>query len=505
MQEQGYGVNNIGSLGTLMIKNMYFVGIPYGYQPMLRRPYILNNINSQNLKRIGDAFENDIKVSGKVTPSTVATQLNAIVGLRAHGEGMSLVEMPNGWGGKRFRIVMVVEVTLGARKKQYLIQGYTDYFGLSGVSIDESGLDQGMVIYINSITEIDIIYSHALGKYSFHIGETYNTLQDYVSRYEQNLSNVNNLSLIRPSDIMKANSVINSQSYNNGMSFQAPGGNLYGFGEYNANTTATSLRKNSDPSTYLTRLINGCLAGQAISSVSYDDNSAENVFVSGAANVPEPVLANNLFITKLQEATGVYSPTTLRVSDLYRLDPTLSGSGRLQVFVNDDMGEVVKMVPELGSYETSSTISPTPKNIQILELNNAITSNLLGVGLTSVTFYLNTFLSVPSLTIMHAKSLLGDEHVPECCEKLKAVFYTQIIPHFTRGGLYQYELFVNADILKDTTISVSDEGSFGTEKEIFRFPTFADALYSPMIATKEDRNIIIRDFETIYENVMLTQ
>lgn len=495
-----YGSNS-GGLATLHIKHVYFVGIPYGYQPMVRRPYMLNSMSSETLKKINNAFSHDIAVGGKISPSTIASDLNGIIGLRAHGDGMKLIEMPNGWNTSRFRIVMVVEVSMGARKKQYLVQGYTDYMGV-GTGYTEEYLDPEMTIYVNSITEIDIVYSVSTGVYSFNIGETYNTLQDYVSRHEQNLS-ANNLSLIRPSDVMKANSVINSQSYNNGMSFASPGGNLYGFGEYSSDTATTSLRRNSDPTIYFSRLINSCLSGQSISSISYDDNSAENVFLSGASTVPEPILANNLFVSRLQDVTGEYYPTILKVRNLYDLDFSLRNSGRLQIFKNDDYGEVTKLVPELGTGVTSPTITPTPKNIQILELNNAITSNLLSVGLTSVTFYLNTFTSIPQITIMSGKSLIGDEHVPECCEKLKSVFYSQIIPYFTKGGLYQYELFVHSDMLKDTTISVTDEGQFQGEKEIFRFPTFADALYSPMIATQEDRGVLIRDFDTIYENVMM--
>lgn len=496
----GMTLNSVGSIGTLTIKSVYFVGIPYGYQPMVRRPYILNNINSQNLKSIQNAFQNDRAIAGKVTPSTVATHLNNIVGLKAYGSEMNLIDMPNGWGGKRFRVIMVVEIQMGPRKKQYLIQGYTDHYGVGGM-VSESSLDPEMTIFINSITEIDIVYSYAHNKFHFTMGETYNTLQDYVSKYEQNY-NQSQLALIRPSDIMKANAVMNSNSYYNGESFDMPGSNLYGFGEYSQNITNTSLRKNADPSVYFSRLINGVISGQKTASTSYDDNSTENVFINGSQVVPEPVLANNLFITKLQEATSEYSPSTLKIKHLYKLDYTLPNTGRIQIFENDDYGEVTKFSPELGTITTTSTITPTPRNIQVLELNNSITSNLISVGLSSATFFIDTFTSVPTMTIMSGKSILGDEFVPECCETLKSLFYTQILPHFTRGGMYRYQIFVHSDIMKDTTISITEEGCLDGEREVFRFPTFADSLYSPMIATREDKSVLIKDFDTIYENIM---
>lgn len=491
---------NVGSMGVLHIKSVYFVGIPYGYQPMVRRPYMLNNINSQNLKSIKNAFQNDISIGGKISPNTVATHLNNIVGLRAYGSEMNLIEMPNGWGGKRFRVIMVVEIQMGIRRRQYLVQGYTDDYGIGSIAA-ESHLNPNMMIFINSITEIDIIYSVAHQKYSFNMGDTYNTLQDYVAKYENNFS-PSNLALIRPSDIMKANAVMNSRPYLNGDPFDAPGGNLYGFGEYNQNVTNTSLRKNSDPSIYFSRLINGVVSGQKSASISFDDNSVENVFINGANNIPEPVLANNLFITKLQEATGEYSPSALQVRHLYLLDHTLQNTGRVHVFENDDYGEVTKFSPELGTITTSPTINPTPRNIQILELNNSITSNLISVGLSSATFFIDTFTNVPTITIMSGKSILGDEFVPECCETLKSLFYTQILPHFTRGGMYRYQILVHSDIMKDTTISITEEGRLDGDREVFRFPTFADSLYSPMIATREDRSVLIKDFDVIFENVM---
>lgn len=497
------GVQSSPFESTLKITNLYFIGIPYGYVPMVRRSYAINSLNAENLRHIQNVVDEQ-RTYGKISPSAIAQSLGGIIGLKGLSDGTRLIDMPNGWTTQRYRVILTVDIQSGVVKKKLLIQGYTDFMGVANAFNDNmSAMQQlnqfspDMQIFINSINEINIIYNRYEGRYSYSMGETYNTLQDYISKYEQGMDN--DLALIRPSDIMRLNSVRTPENYGD----MAMDGNYHGFGEYTSHTCNPSVRKNLDPSTYFSRIINGYIVGQANASISYDGYDMENVHINAATHAAEPRITNNLFIMKLKEIMGVYNPTVLRIGDLMQLDPTLPHSvGVIGVFNNTSVGEYTKFLPELGSLETSHTVAPSPRNLQILELNNAIVGNLVSVGLSQVTFTLDTFMSIPVIAVMQAKSLLGDEFVPECVERFKAICETQIIPHVTRNNYFKYQISVHADIMKDTTIAITEEGDFQGPKEVFRFPTFADSLYNPMIATKEDRNVFLRDLDQIQENVI---
>lgn len=490
----------LSNYGTMNIKELFLIGIPYGYQPMIRRSFMINNLNHETLNRFEVAVGEDMETGGKISPLTIAKNIGNMVSLRSYSGENSIIQMPNGWSEPRFRFILVVEVKVGPATRRYFIQGYTDYYGFGqGCSLDDN-----MSLFINSITDIDMNFNHRSRRMDTRLGETYNTLRDYSAYVDNEMSKYVS---IRPLDIMNMNSAITSMSFEDGNKY--PGSfDIYGFGEYNNNQTITSSRKNSDPNVYMSRLINGYIEGQNIASTSYDSCGVgqEIVYRSAAQSVPEPILAQNTFIRKIQEVTGQLSPTSLRLGDLYRIDPTLFGdNSRIQVFENNDQGYAIKTDNyfNAGNEYVSSTIEPTFRNIRILEINNSITSNLVSCGLAKAFFNITAFLGQGFINVIEAKSLLGDDKVPECVERFKSIVRNIVIPYITRGDIAELDIAIDADITKDTTIVVSrfNDDIGHVEKEIFRFPTFADALYSPMICSKEERMTFNRDFETITQSI----
>lgn len=498
-------------LGSISIENLYFVEVNQSYMPMTRRCYMINNLNSETINNIEETFNRERQLSGKITAESLASNLCGIVGLRGNVQGQRAIDMPNGWKTSRFRVILIVVVRAGPLYTKYFIQGYTDYIGVTGNDV----LDPNMTIYINSITEVKSIYNVKTKTYNLHMGETYSTLSDFCNKgsvYPQPTDQA----LIRPVDMMKINLALHTSqdeygeyptenSYDNSY-------NVLGFGEYPTEGTETSVRRNLDPSIYLSRMVNGYIAGQHLSSIDYDQNTRTDILRSAMRGLPEPEFLNNSFIVRLREVTNNFSPSSLSLQHLFALDTDLmyDRTGRIKILRNDTVPTYEKISNEVRDLDapvdyTSSTIAPTDRNLRVLELNNMITGHLLNSCLTRATIFISAIIpGQPYVTIQDADSLLGQDILLSACENFKTVMNSMVIPYFTRNYVNPCEIMIQSDVLKDTTIVLTEFTGYSSqgEREIFRFPTFADSLWNPMIATTSERSTLNRDLNEIFNNVL---
>lgn len=495
-------------LGTITILQLYFVEVKQGYQPMTKRCYMVNNLNHQTMEQLENFCQKERYETGRISPIGIANNLAGIVGLRGNTQDQRTIMMPNGWNTSRFRVILVVEVRAGPIFTKYFIQGYTDYLGASQTDT----LDPNMTIYINSVSEIKTSYNAKKKTYDMYMGETYSTLTDFCRKVDQNPWETDQ-ALIRPIDIMKLNFAQESNHENND-EYYTHHTQMYGFGEYPAEATETTIRKNLDPSIYLTRMMNAYIDGQHLSSTSYDTSFDADIYASAVRELPEPEFLNNSFVMRLREVTNNYSPSSLTLQNLFQLDYTLEHdqTGRVMVLRNDGETSYEKISSDMRDLTapveyTSSTIQVTDRNLRILELNNMITGHLLNCGLTKATLIISCLIpGHPHVSVTEANSLLGQEIVNSAVENFKRSLTTLVIPYFSRGYTTTSEIMIQADVLKDTTIVITEYDGYGAtgDREIFRFPTFADALWNPMISTTNERAVLNKDLNDIFANALTT-
>ena len=200
--------------------------------------------------------------------------------------------------------------------------------------------------------------------------------------------------------------------------------------------------------------------------------------------------------------------TTFSVFDLERLFYSNFNS---VVKVFQSSGEVIKeriskraSMGILDPMEPSETYNANVLTSRSLEFNNSVSSYMSECGLSeSVIMIASAPGAAPIVTVLNGKSLMGDPYVVPGCSKLENLLRVIALPKFMLDiGITSFSIKIHADLLKDTVrnIKVDDYGY----EEFFKFPTFCDSNYLPVVMNKQQRGELIRDIDWIYSEVDTT-
>lgn len=487
------------TMKRVFVKNFIICGIDNGYQSMYRRSYCFNNLNGRSIGAIQDIFNRDMEGGGKIMPTTLSQELPWLMSLK-NAPG-TMIEIPNGWNERRFRFILQIEVPVtGPYTRYYIIQGFTDYLGAT-----QTNIDPNLRLFINSISEAEAVLNKVTGQYTYNIGTTYQTLKDIsreVHEYNVNLysnRDPNQLSLLRPTDYWTSQRLNKELRYDNGEGFNV--GSIVGVGEYTPYSAQTSLRGNQDPNVYLGRIINSYQTGRNVGRYSQSYGDETDIYRLAEREVPEPILAHNTFLGRLQDITGETSPSVLTYGQLMAIDPGVEKVKH--IILNSGETYSYRIGMEINdTNDTMETMTPSELNVRVLELNNSITSAIINSGLTSAEIYVKSDgIGVPIVEVLGAKSLFSDGFVIPGSNTLRDILSSLIIPKFTRNGECPCEMKISCDTLKDTLINLVDY-NYGLDQMIYKFPTFADSLYSPVIGTQNDKMVLNNDLDTIFREIV---
>jgi len=149
----GYSVRDVNKIPII---NRLIIAEVDSYKKQYLRPFS-TNVNNKDLSIFKDIVKE--KVSKGQTDNFIKTSL---VNELAHTATLSdkpIAEAPiiNGWGTKRFKFALEIEWKIKGTQKSYIeyIQGYTDYFGYSNLNGGEGVIDEkNMRFYPNSILRL---------------------------------------------------------------------------------------------------------------------------------------------------------------------------------------------------------------------------------------------------------------------------------------------------------------------------------------------------------------
>lgn len=473
----------------IVCKRLILIETRDDYQDLYVRNFKLDmNLNTYN--RLGNVLANNpAGRNSTLSYSRVGLEIPEVIDLEPRP--LYMANIANGWRTKRLRFILEVDSVQAGSSFTHYIQGYTDYYD-STMSMRNAGvvynkLDPNMIFFINSILTISRSITSD-GRYVVRPYAMYNFISNHGIDSYQELQIGGDSVAIRPLDVTKSILINDKFREINGDRIITDIGNLN-------TSTYTSKRSNADPVKYFTDSLNGYINSLNGSSIGYDrvDILSNTVDILQESNP-----GSNPFIFNLISITGNPNPTAFDLKTLELMDPTISSKATI---INRNENGITGY-NNLASFDTAYTtplLNPTPESIRATIAVNSLTSACVDNMLTkfSATFTNGSGHYIVVCTgVQTMIEGIDDRYLTFLINKVKTHIETIIMPRITNNNVVLVTGGIQVDLFGDTTITINvNNGGDAT----FRFPTFADALYSPVIGNTQVKSGLVDDFSNVFE------
>lgn len=475
---------------------------PYGYNDMVIRGFT-SHINDEVKNRILA----DVDRIGSVSAISNSTANLVRVGSRP----IALAGITGGWREKRFSFQMVVECTpldnIAAQPYDLVLSGYSDPSSSFQVQsyTGAVGIDTTLRFFINNVQKIN----------RNRQGTAITNIEHLGISSPLNFQQGTDL-LMRPEDIMSdINSMTISKTYNGG---------VLGIGRTASNDPATFNKLQLSGRTYANDIINSVVQG---AESSFGSRMAiQNMFANGLSQnfmeathyLHNDTVDTDMFFLSLQECNGYGFDIgyAFDVDTLCRIDPTFN-TNLIKLL---DVDYTPRFATD-GMITTADTENLSGTNVitsKVTELHNNLislfTQHFISYIKLHIYNYMNMESGYPMLSYAWEipKSAQGNLELgfsyngivnnQQLIMKLRnaidhAIKYS-LDPILSDGGATQYEVFVSARTASDTTILISIDGQ---EAIPYRFATFADTAFTPMVADKDTKDTMTANMGSLASEV----
>lgn len=425
---------------------------------------VLNRVQD-NLQITGVALAGAL--GGMVEPASVPGQQVAI---------------PNGWQTVRGRFVMEVHVTFSmGTTLVYYFQGYTDHFGVSL----QGSLDPNMVFTINSFMTVSRLNQLTpMGAVSQDIvTETGHLLtsQGWTDPYSGHAQ-----CLMRPQDIFSG-----IETAYKTVDDMYSGGGVLDTRHMLKSDPARSSRSNNLPTSYVAKVIDGFVRGASL--LDYGQTTNE-IYNRARANVYEANAAENPFVRSISDVRSNGITNTFTFTDLELVDRNVRHVTNLLSLSPQQMGTL---------HQTGMTAHWTGTDRETLVatmLSHAVPALMMETMISKVqVFSHNHDITGVMDTKLVAPMGLSNADMTRQFELFKQRFEREVMYNITFGNQERYTLEVRCDLFGDTWINISLAGAPAV---MFNAPSFADGLFTPVIAANMNQfTNVVHDFETLLNQV----
>jgi len=483
--------NSFNKMGPTQIRIVKLLMVPTRrhYMDVFKRPFELNATH-ENVRRLGNMLDQYIGSYGKVNETGIANMTPDMFRISHMAGGKA--EIVNGWGTQRLRFILITSSPAadGHNEELSCFQGYTEYYDptLSG------DIDYNMKFHINTITNMLKMIDPHTKQYRVYVRGTHNLLLNNINPYDQGV-NYHTDKLIRPQDIISNLALRESVGpMTNSAGFVNTSDNL-------DNIVKVSSRANSNPLRHFAKTINAYTTGRA--TVTQQFGNTEDTLNSALNTVTETNPLHNDLIERLRTMTGVLVPTTFSINELLMIDPNTENNSLLitqdQLVYNQNHFTGTNV---LDTDNTSATFGANQEAVIAASIQSSISGLMVENMLSKLTFKSTNMVSGGGVitTPIDAGSFIDGLDPQPLVAKTLAAFDSTIMPEVTHGNMIPIEVTVSADILGDTTIAILVGGS---SPEVYRYPTFADSLFTPVITNQNTSNMIINDMHEVFDMVSI--
>lgn len=462
-----------------------------GYHDQWLRPY-QTNINARNLERVTDAISH---YNGSVPGNQLATITREMILPSAYTEKVKgqnkSIQIPNGWGQSRFTFSLIVSVTRNGIETIEMVNGYTDVMDIAKDRHGNVLISPDTLFYINSISTVKT--SRKGGRYGGVplITDSYSVFGGSTGKEPYHGSNVikmtpdNIIESTELSGMLDASSLPSSN-------VQVIEPKMVSF------LPSLSSRKNNSPTHYLGKTISAYHRSVELGmNVGMGDYTS--VIDQARSAISDKGISETEFIYLLSLDKSVMGHTTsFTYRKLCQLDPTI------------DARAGVTLTSYSSNQNTAPWSAPTIETQTAAIVSNMVTNLMLNYSLTELVFqstnmitqshhYFDSADSVTRVEKIHGLNSQVDYR--QVHKMIEEIIDEELVPVISANNNIGYDLYVNASINLDISITITIDGSPDRDV-VFVFPSFADSLNSPMLTTDpQTYNRVTDDIGTILNKV----
>ena len=442
------------------------------YQTPFQNSYNLT-VTHDTQDTILDTVARARSIGNKLSIASTANNLSNVMNIGV-GEGAGAATIANGWQSTRLRFLMEVNTVVNGVDSLHYVQGYTETYdpSLSG------HIDDNMKWEINSISTYGRMTDPISGGIIVRPTANYTVLAGDIN---------SDLKLVRPKDIVT--NIAQTISLGKGAQIT----NLTD----HVNRVVTSDRANSSPIKHLTRTINGFLASS--------DNQSQHlgdIYTDAVGNLDETTLTSNEFIMGMRMVTGGMSPNIFTLHTLGLVDSNITNpaSGIINISERNPNGVQAPTVDTISLDATQTEVLYKPTIESQIASMTAHTMNgaLLDNKLYSLVFTATNHSGPIVVAVPNAQTMVtGLNPIPDI-ERVKSFIETVLLPSVTRNNTLGIIIKGSIDTIGDTTVAVSVNGN---PEVVFRYPTFADNRFSPVVSDEINRSSLADNMSYLLDNV----
>lgn len=465
----------------------------YGYQQQVIRSFT-TNLNVGDIDRIVEDISRNNGTLTNVNQST-----NNVMKMGALPVGNANID--NGWAAPRYTFKMIVrcqptETTVyGSTSDIYdlIVTGYSDASG-EFIVRDITGStypNENLVFNINSIQKISINAN------ANTITNIQNVGVGSVNSFQNDSCNV----CVRPSDITSGitGSLVDKDF----------GGSVYSVNTRASQEPMAFERKDAIGKQYVNKILNAVVNGVADANSSY--NAYNNLFNSGAdqaiieatSRLRNNILSTDLFIQALQEVNLNPLKESFTIKQLKSIDRTFTSDRIVYANVIEDNRFSTDGI--LNSQYTEHMLGANRETTLVTELHNMLTNLMTEKFVVSMVIRLSNnykplesgfgmalqpeyFVDGNSVRWSYAVAQ-NDPNAPMLLSRaLDNAVKILIDPLLSSNGNTRYDVVANIDLTTDTSISISLDGK---EPILYRFPTFGDTCFTPMVGSDDTKTNLV--------------
>jgi hypothetical protein len=437
------------------------------YKDQWLRPMTLN-VDFDRLGRIEDVIvrEQQLKTYN-VKPSEIAKAAPDILLPSATVAGH--VDIPYGWREKRLRFVLeaVHPAPGGHGEMVTVLQGYTEYFGISKQS---KSIDPRMKFYINSVLLLHRQVDHTgrlIARVIKHMDVVHlpNGSMEVTDTTNQFTLNTPNLIVCRPEDVVTAIGV-NYNMDNYGVDI-TPAGVL---------ASPVDVRKDLNaPAKHIATTLSGILRSRMTTEFTYND---VDIYDQAASYVKSPNRLDSAFLDRLTMVKGMNIDNTFTIEDLRKIDPNVDNV--TTAYVGSDVA--IQQNQPMFTTDTEELNTTTLENRLAILIAESLSGLLAENLLTMVHMTVTNITPEPTANILFSASLVDGLDPVIWAERLKTQFLEIIWPTVSANNQMLVNLDVFANLVSDTFVTISVNGN---PEVMFRIPTFASATFTPLMMNKQ--------------------
>lgn len=437
--------------------------------------------NIGTLQKLNHVMHHNIRSSGggatRLEDVQIAAQIPEIITLDMTPQR---VDIENGWGTPRGRFLMETTSYMGNKVFRTYLQGYTNYLDTSITNM----LDPEMELCINSVISTVTMRDPVNGQEITTATEFYNVIADdrkeHADMYEMTTEQGVVKKLIRPEDILTSLFLVEKHNDNGG---------YYVDSTDSLGSAQVSRKTNNEMFKYFKNVTNSFIDAKNMAQNLADRT---DILYNAQVSVNEPDITKNPFFRAVFQQMGAYLISKIKLKTVVAIDPSLR-----PVYVPRRADIPLTQGPAfMDTEDTADTLNPTPEVIRATIIANMLPSFMCELMVTNVSMSLTNKTGENIAIISDIRTFIEGLDPVLQIDRMVARVVNLLMPKLSDGGMTLFEIFITADILGEITVAIS---LYNSPLVVFRFPAYADSLFTPVVTTGTNKLGLINDFQNVLE------